>query len=270
MTGWRCVSLFVLGSVLLLCCASRAAADAIPIGTPAVHDHVESHTCTQHPPTHICTSVLAPDPLDPLSGPSTPLLNLLGTSFPTYTFQSAASAGLAPLGGSFTVHQYRATDSGAAACMMGGLLSVTYNPGPNDPANLRWIQMVDYLVWEHPGGDSPGPVIDPRRTDYTVAQGYYDSKPFYYSDALYQTWGLMFNDDARMDCPCPNGRVSVYFQLHLASYDSASPNTIRVHGGIGWGYDIYCKPVPEPTTLALFGFGAAGLIGFRRRRRVRR
>jgi hypothetical protein len=96
----------------------------------------------------------------------------------------------------------------------------------------------------------------------------------YYNQEYGSPNGLQLNGTQVASGSVFQGTVTVPFTVFGTDANAATETSFRlglIENGDGTGVkvnftDISITPVPEPTTLALVGFGAAGLLAFRRRK----
>jgi hypothetical protein len=179
------------------------------------------------------------------------------------------------LNGALSVYYYKAIDQdginpsrGTVApgvCFHAADINVSYTRGPNDPANLAWVQIIE--TSQSAGGLPNGtPYVDPYPNDGG------DDAPFYFNEndnpdtfvhRVPVGADMVFGDIPNRNHPDATP-YSVWWRanLFLASWDNDSPNNLTLHDGIRWGFDGECVPAPG----ALAGLALAGLFAARRRR----
>ena len=139
-------------------------------------------------------------------------------------------------------------------------MHATYTPaGGENAANLRWVQMFDTT--------QSGKHIDPFPNNDEGAAGSAGDLPFYYTEAEHANFGMTFVDNPQIGPTLPVPfNYSARFEVYLVTANFTT-NTVTVHDGIRWGYDVVT--VPEPTTMVVLAIGAVATAFGRRRRSTR-
>jgi hypothetical protein len=217
---------------------------AITVVNPAPANHTATSTC----PAADGNNKLAPDPVLYLAPPAAgqgvlaELANTKNTSFAGWTFNVGAA-----LNGTLTIDHY--ISSFAGTHYSGAQFQATYAPGAGDPANLRWVQMVDT---SSPQTGATSPYIDPYPND--------DTLPFYYTEPENKQWGLVFSDYPKRSHP-PTSSVTWRGNLYLVDWDGKTPGAVTVHDGVKWGFDAGCAAAAlRRVTFTLTNSVGGGLV----------
>jgi hypothetical protein len=193
-------------------------------------------------------------PTDIVRGGTANFLAVLTAAFPPASGWSFVAAANDLSDGSLKVHSYDVdgtpTRVGIEFPLIG--FDVEYVPGVGDPtANVHWIQVVtnNHNVTNNPGHGNPENVVDNPfspggRAPYYDDGGAADSRNF-------------------LDAPARNDANMTHHwiaDLYLVTGPApTTPGQVTIYNGIRWGWENH--PVPEPSTLVLFGLGALGLFG---------
>jgi hypothetical protein len=175
--------------------------------------------------------------------------------------------GFSSLSGTLYVDSYKAAYKGNHHG--GGEINLRYKKGTNDPANLRWIQLI---TTTNPLNGAKSPYIDPYPNDGT------DKAPFYYHTGeiadhtggstnygFGKDYDLHFYDfSSRIHpLPVPFSPITWLAELYLVEVENGKKVTF--HDGIQWGWEMH--PTPEPSSILLVGTGLIGYLGFMYRRK---
>ncbi len=146
--------------------------------------------------------------------------------YPGWTFTNGPA-----LSGTLNIDYYHSRF--LSAHYSGAQIQATYTPGSNDPARLRFVQMIDTTA---PITNTlKGPYIDPYPDDDKLAT----NRPFYYTEEETASYGNSFYDFSKRSHP-PNSKVEWTGILHLSSWDGNTPGTVTLHDGIKWGFKAAC------------------------------
>lgn len=279
-----CMSLSMksVAALCLLTLPSAASAD-INVTTPTGPPHFQpSASCGHGTPgsTWLHTLTWRPPQVLTLFNFREELNNRIPQQFPgIWSFEIDPS-----LEGNLTVENYLAFD-GPASCEHAAQIQATLWITGGLPANQQfaWMQ-----IYNETGDSGSGTWRGDPANDSQIGGRYMDSLPFYYNYGGINAAGhsvrpddwydedneeFTFSDTPFQRIPdsiVPHGG-SVSFMLMLASwsgtYDPSGNNTVRIYGGLEWGFGYECHPVPGPATCALLGL--AMLTGSRRRRSSR-
>jgi hypothetical protein len=139
----------------------------------------------------------------------------------------------------------------------------------NGPVGEHWLQLVhtnygpappftSAATWPDPSNDGSFWLIDNKNTP---------GKPFYDVAFGGATPSAGFGD---LSSGPWNG--TSYFNAYLFIADMDANNNITLHDAVSWSWSephVEADPVPEPSSLALFGMGVLGLLHYARRRKTR-
>jgi hypothetical protein len=240
---------FLIASVAVLTLSGAAAEGKITIVQPKGANATKTSIC----PAKDGSNQLVPVPVTYLAPASSAglMAEITGgdTKFasPPWTFNKGAA-----LNGTLTVDVYRSQFK--ATHHSGGQISLRYEKGKGDPANLRWVQLINTSA---PLNKAKPPYIDPFPNDDPAGKGL----PFYYTQDEIKTrangkntfgnYSLRFYDFSSRSHP-PTTNVTWTADLYLASWDAKQPGTVTIHDGIRWGWKAGCaaKKPAKPATPA--------------------
>lgn len=157
----------------------------------------------------------------------------------------------------FDVAIYDAYDNGPGL-NVGTEIQINYTAGgANDPprinANGNNTLENNEAAWiQHIVTDQPLPAVPPNTPYLDIAAGPFPAPlyPFQYADSSF------YDKPGRSQLP-----VSWMAEAYLCKIDYTAKR-LTIYDGVRWGFTA----VPEPTTMAMLGLGAVGLIARRRRR----
>lgn len=212
------------------------------------HKPQEKYKCTN--PDMNCEANLVPAKVTYVRGSSTNYAKVLGDAYAGWTFSSA----VAELSDdSLVVHTYHVVGS---PTLVGAWIDLEYVPHGTDPtSNVHWIQVIsdNHNITNNPGHGNLENIVDVASTNTT--------DPYY--DNGFAADGRNFLDFSRRNDGCDDH----YWNAELHLVVETGPKEARIYGGVLWGWENHCNPVPEPNSLAALAVGALGLTGLRRGRK---
>ena len=159
------------------------------------------------------------------------------------------------LEGTLTITKFAAYS--ACPDNQGAEIRATFEPKGADPVDWRWSQGL-YAPKGNGEHDGAVPAMS-SFMDCDAADGNNDPPlyPYSYPD------GHFYDKPGRQ---CIDSSTVSWVGVALISTADFAAKKLTTYEGIIWGFDVECKPVPEPLTLTGLGVGLAVLL--RRRRRI--
>lgn len=204
-----------------------------PLTTSGLHDSMEPYA----PINLQCQTDLDVDPAMELANMPFSVFTVLESSYPAAAGWNYTTAANKLSAGALKVKTY---DAQGTLGRVGAEFHVEYAPGPGDPVDVHWIQVISNNH-KHPGQHgTPDNKVDVKAGQ---ANPYYD----HFGAA---TATLFYDFPGRVD-PTNNHDWVAYLFLADGPAIGAGPGNIRIYEpGIEWGWENFCGPAPSvPPSL---------------------